>query len=107
MVETGEEGGSLITAAEAQDLSKKIFAVPAASQMEVYEKLIEILKKPLAEDFFSRFKARAKQPEKWMSAVEKRAYEVARYALGVGTTAYLYHTISALTFRSLASQNSV
>jgi thymidylate synthase ThyX len=67
------------------------------AQMEAYERLIQVLRGPLSEDFYDRFKARKKQPEKWQTAIDKRAYEVARYALGVGTTAYLYHTISALT----------
>ncbi len=75
----------------------KVFGDTVDSQTAAYEKLIDLLRKPLSADFFERFKARSKQPEKWMGAVDKRAFEVARYVLGVGTTAYLYHTVSALT----------
>jgi len=75
----------------------KLYTETVDAQMEAYERLIELLKIPLTKDYFERFKARGKQPEKWESSINKRAYEVARYALGVGTTAYLYHTVSALT----------
>jgi thymidylate synthase ThyX len=74
-----------------------LFAETIDSQMKAYERLIELLKAPLAKDYYERFRARAKDPEKWGKAIDKRAFEVARYVLGVGTTAYLYHTISALT----------
>lgn len=76
---------------------QSVFGRAVDRQMETYEKLIHILKKPLSEDFFDRFKARKNSPQKWEKAIEKRAYEVARYVLGVGSTAYLYHTVSALT----------
>lgn len=66
-------------------------------QMATYEKLIEVLRPPIRSDYYDRFKSRRKYAEKWDPQVEKRLYEVARYALGVGTTAYLYHTVSALT----------
>lgn len=79
------------------EAAAKVYAETVDAQTAAYEKLIELLKVPLASDFFERFKARGKQPEKWMGAVNKRAFEVARYALGLGTTAYLYHTVSALT----------
>jgi thymidylate synthase ThyX len=74
-----------------------LFGETIDSQMETYEQLIDLLKVPLAKDYYERFRARAKDPEKWGKAIDKRAFEVARYVLGVGTTAYLYHTISALT----------
>lgn len=80
-----------------EDPAQKVYAAAVDAQMEAYEKLIGALKTPLSADFFDRFKARSKQPEKWTSALDKRAYEVARYVLGIGTTAYLYHTVSALT----------
>ncbi len=80
----------------------KIYADVTAVQTATYERLIELLREPLAADFYDRFKARKKTPEKWKSNIDKRAYEVARYALGVGTTAYLYHTISALTLMRYA-----
>lgn len=75
----------------------EIYAATVKDQMETYEKLIGFLKVPLAADYYERFRARKNQPEKWNGAIDKRAFEVARYVLGLGTTAYLYHTISALT----------
>ena len=65
--------------------------------MDAYEKLISLLNVPLSQDFYERFPARRKLPEKWSGPINKRAFEVARYVLGVGTTAYFYHTVSALT----------
>jgi len=79
------------------EAAAKIYGETVDAQTAAYEKLIELLKVPLASDFFERFKARGKQPEKWMNAINKRSFEVARYTLGLGTTAYLYHTVSALT----------
>jgi thymidylate synthase ThyX len=75
----------------------KLFAQTVTEQMQSYERLITLLKIPLSKDYYERFKARAKTPEKYNSAIDKRAFEVARYVLGLGTTAYLYHTVSALT----------
>ncbi len=74
-----------------------IYGDAIQQQMDAYERLIEILKVPLGSDFYERFPGRRKQTEKWESSILKRSYEVARYVLGVGTTAYLYHTVSALT----------
>lgn len=82
------------------DLSPKgqsLYEQTVRSQMATYEKLIEVLRPPIKTDYYERFKSRKKYAEKWDPQVEKRLYEVARYALGVGTTAYLYHTVSALT----------
>lgn len=75
----------------------KVYAEVTAMQTQSYETLIQLLQAPLSADFYQRFPARKKTPEKWATGINKRAYEVARYTLGVGTTAYLYHTISALT----------
>lgn len=80
----------------------RIYSATVDLQTQAYEKLISALRVPLSQDFFERFKARGKQPEKWSSAIDKRAFEVARYVLGIGTTAYLYHTVSALTLMRYA-----
>jgi thymidylate synthase ThyX len=79
------------------DEHKPLFLQTVAAQAEGYEQLIGLLREPLSVDFFERFRARKTKPEVWKSSIDKRAFEVARYALGVGTTAYLYHTVSALT----------
>jgi thymidylate synthase ThyX len=80
-----------------EEAHQALFLETVAAQAEGYERLIGLLRAPLEKDFFERFRARKAKPELWTTAIDKRAYEVARYALGVGTTAYLYHTISALT----------
>ena len=63
---------------------------------------------PVAEsEYYKRFPSRAHEPLRWAGEIQKRAQEVARYALPVGTYCYLYHTISALTlmrYHRLASQ---
>jgi thymidylate synthase ThyX len=77
--------------------AETVYVETLESQMQAYERLIDLLREPLSSDFFERFPARRKKAETWAGAINKRAYEVARYVLGVGTTAYLYHTVSALT----------
>jgi thymidylate synthase ThyX len=76
---------------------QRLYETTIQNQMATYEKLIEVLRPPIRSDYYERFKSRKKYSDKWDPQVEKRLYEVARYALGVGTTAYLYHTVSALT----------
>jgi len=76
---------------------KTLYEKTARAQMATYERLIDVLRPTIKADYYERFKSRKKYAEKWDPQVEKKLYEVARYALGVGTTAYLYHTISALT----------
>ena len=82
--------------------AQRVFHDAAVAQMQDYEALIGALREQLAADYFERFPARKRLPEKWSPSIDKRAYEVARYVLGVGTTAYLYHTVSALTLMRLA-----
>lgn len=76
---------------------KRIFQEAVVQQMKDYEDLISALQPSLSEDYYDRFKSRKKYKEKWDTSVNKRCFEVARYALGVGTSAYLYHTVSSLT----------
>jgi thymidylate synthase ThyX len=75
----------------------KLYAETVDAQMADYERLIELLRAVLEVDYYDRFKSRRKDHQKWKGVIDKRAFEVARYVLGVGTTAYLYHTVSALT----------
>ena len=77
--------------------AQQIYSETIAAQTEDYENLIKILKRPISEEYYDRFKSRKKYADKWDPSVDKRCFEVARYVLGVGTTAYLYHTVSALT----------
>lgn len=66
-------------------------------QMAAYQRLIELLEPVAAAEYFKVFKARAKQPQRWQSAIHKRAQEVARYVLPLATHTYLVHTVSVLT----------
>jgi thymidylate synthase ThyX len=77
--------------------AQEIYLETIKKQTEDYETLIRVLKGPISAEYYDRFKSRKKYAEKWDGSVDKRCYEVARYVLGVGTTAYLYHTVSALT----------
>jgi thymidylate synthase ThyX len=62
-----------------------------------YEALIALLLPRVEEEFFRIFPARRRTPEKWALGLKKKAQEVARYVLPVGTFAHLYHTVSGLT----------
>jgi thymidylate synthase ThyX len=67
-------------------------------QMRVYHELIELLAPTVARLYFGLFPARKGRDDKrWTGAMQKRAQEVARYVLPIGTHAHLYHTVSGLT----------
>jgi thymidylate synthase ThyX len=67
-------------------------------QMRVYHELIDALLSVVARLYFGIFPARKGRDDKrWTSAMQKRAQEVARYVLPIGTHAHLYHTVSGLT----------
>ncbi|HEY7729155.1 MAG TPA: FAD-dependent thymidylate synthase [Candidatus Eisenbacteria bacterium] len=76
-------------------------------QHQDYHLLQELLF-PVAEaEYYKRFPSRAHQAERWAADIRKKAQEVARYALPIGTFCYLYHTVSALTllrYHRLADQ---
>jgi thymidylate synthase ThyX len=67
------------------------------AQMEAYARLSTLLLPRAEKEFFRIFPGRRGTPEKWASTLQKRAQEVARYVLPVGTFAHLYHTVSGLT----------
>jgi thymidylate synthase ThyX len=62
-----------------------------------YQALIGLLTPRAAEEFYRIFPARKRTPEKWALSIKKKAQEIARYVLPIGTFAHLYHTISGLT----------
>lgn len=76
---------------------KEIYKNTLDEQMRDYQHLIELGMPEISKRFFEIFPFRKKREDQYQKALLKRAYEVARYALGVATHAYLYHTISALT----------
>lgn len=80
-----------------------IYLQTANQQMQVYQKLGELLRPVAEEEYFGRiFKGRVKQKERWQGEVDKKCQEVARYVLPVATHANLYYTISALTLMRMA-----
>jgi flavin-dependent thymidylate synthase len=72
-----------------------------------YLELIRLLTPVVSEEFFRVFPARSSKPDKWKSAIHKKVIELARYVLPVSTTAYMYHTINALTLYRYARMYSV
>ena len=62
-----------------------------------YEKLIELLEPRVSEIYFSIHRLKARQPDAHRTDIRKRCMEIARYVMPLGTNAYFYHTISALT----------
>lgn len=65
-------------------------------QMDAYYKLMEMLDYTVSKEYYSRFPKRA-NTEKYKKDIKKKAQEIARYVLPLGTLTYLYHTISAIT----------
>jgi thymidylate synthase ThyX len=76
--------------------ARAIYERAVARQVAAYQRLIELLSPPIADAYFARFPSRRTKP-KYAKEVKKKAQEIARYALPVGTVAYLYHTVSGLT----------
>ncbi len=87
--------------------AQRIYEEAVAALHRNYHDLRALLT-PVAEaEYYKRFPARAKDPARWAGEIQKKAQEVARYALPVGTYCYLYHTVSALTlmrYHRLADQ---
>lgn len=74
-----------------------VFRETAAMQFAAYERLCELLLEPVEHFFFQRFNRNARLEKRHRTSIRKRAQEIARYVLPIGTQAYLYHTISAVT----------
>jgi len=70
--------------------------------MQAYAQLSALLFPIAQEAFWERFPARAAKPQRWAGEIHKRAQEAARYVLPLGTTAHLFHTVSALTLHRYA-----
>jgi thymidylate synthase ThyX len=85
---------SLRDKADVHTLHEKAFAT--------YSTLVDALKPVVEEIYFSIHRLKARNKEDWADAIKKRCMEVARYVMPVSTTAYLYHTVSALTLMRYA-----
>ncbi len=79
------------------DKQLQIYTDTLNRQMQDYLRLIELCLPEVEKRFFGIFPTRRSTAGEYQSQLQKRAYEVARYLLGVATHAYLYHTVSALT----------
>ncbi len=88
--------GNVVMPALAEPLAAH-YRAAVEEAMGAYQQLIELLKPKVAEEFFRIFPARKRAPDRWVLGLKKKAQEVARYVLPIGTFAHLYHTISGLT----------
>ncbi|HLL54212.1 MAG TPA: FAD-dependent thymidylate synthase [Myxococcaceae bacterium] len=82
------------------DLPEPLLAVyrgAVEEQLGCYQALIGLLTPKVSEEFFRIFPARRRTPEKWSLGIKKKAQEIARYVLPIGTFAHLYHTVSGIT----------
>jgi thymidylate synthase ThyX len=82
--------------------ARAIYAATVELQMRAYTELVEDLTPVVRTEYTRLFPARVKKIDlgtepRWRNAIRKRAQEVARYVLPVGTLAHLYHTVSGLT----------
>ncbi|MFN0060974.1 MAG: FAD-dependent thymidylate synthase [Myxococcaceae bacterium] len=79
------------------DALETIYRGAVDDMMTAYQALIPLLLPKVEEEFYRIFPARRRTPEKWAASLKKRAQEVARYVLPIGTFAHLYHTVSGIT----------
>jgi thymidylate synthase ThyX len=87
-----------------------LYRAAVEEAMGAYQRLISLLTPKVSEEFFRIFPARKRAPDRWVLGLKKKAQEVARYVLPIGTFAHLYHTISGLTlhrYHRLAQQMDV
>jgi thymidylate synthase ThyX len=81
------------------ELLEKRWDACVERQMRVYHELNSLLEPVVARLYFGIFPSRNRDvvDKRWTSAMQKRAQEVSRYVLPIGTHAHLYHTVSGLT----------
>jgi flavin-dependent thymidylate synthase len=74
-----------------------IYRQTVAEQHACYENLTTLLLPIVSNAYFTIFPARKKNQTDFASAVRKKAQELARYILPIGTFTFLYHSINGLT----------
>lgn len=74
-----------------------VYRETAEAQFAAYERLCGLLRPAVEDAFFQRFNRSERMAKSHNRTINKKAMEIARYALPVATHAYLYHTISAVT----------
>jgi thymidylate synthase ThyX len=88
--------GNVVMPAMAEN-HEALYRAAVEEAMGAYQKLIGLLTPKVSEEFFRIFPARRRAPDRWVLGLKKKAQEVARYVLPIGTFAHLYHTVSGLT----------
>jgi flavin-dependent thymidylate synthase len=80
-------------------VERELYERTARRAQEAYSRLTELLTPLAAERYFGLFPGRTRGDgrTRFSGAIQKRAQEIARYALPVATFSYLYHTISGVT----------
>ena len=97
-----EVSGKVMVTPDLSERQEAVYSAAMDRALEGYRNLTEILTPDITARYGQVFPARAKArgPEaerRVSSAVQKKAQEVARYVLPLGTPAHLYHTINGLT----------
>jgi len=77
--------------------ARAIYRACVAAQHEAYLQLVALIEPAVAARYFATFPARGRRPDRWTSAVHRRAQEVARAVLPVATHTWMIHTVSVLT----------
>lgn len=104
------KSGNMIEPDFGNQAQQEVYRSCMAYQTEIYEVLTEKLSPVAARFYYDVFPARQKKSEQYKNEIRKRAQEVARYVLPVGTYANLYHTVSLLTlmrYHHMAAQADV
>lgn len=76
---------------------KKSFIDIIDKQYLFYNELTTLVYPYVEKYYYDIFPARKKSSEKFQKDIEKKAREIARYVLPIGTYTYLYHTVNILT----------
>lgn len=102
-----------------ENVIRPVFATPQLGlaysevvkiQMDAYEDLTAMLTPIVSERYFGIFPGRQKNAADYAGEVRKKAQEVARYVLPIGTYANVYHTVSLVTllrYHQMAAQSEV
>src|SRR4030095_16835492 len=61
--------------------AQSVYEATVREQMEAYKELTASLMPIAAAEYFSRFPARSRTPQKWEKEIQKKAQEIARYVL--------------------------
>ncbi len=89
-----KEGNYFIPPIKGEALS--LYVTAASNQLSAYKKLVTLLQKPAAAEYYARFPGRVND-KRFSGEIKKKAQEIARYVLPVATYSYLYHTVNGIT----------